>query len=163
MRSNADVMVLLRDVPLEIAPDGLRLEPFDREEVRKLFDFLEFRTLHERLAEAFAEAIGATRLPAVAVLEAEVETIDGAEDARSFARRAALDAPTNRSAIEAAWDGPEGRSPLLGLAIVRDTANGDTGVDPAGTCSTTTAVRDSLRALIGAGRPTRSPRTASSR
>ena len=29
VRSNADVMVLLRDVPLEVAPDGLRLEPFD--------------------------------------------------------------------------------------------------------------------------------------
>ena len=86
VRSNADVMVLLRDVPLEIAPDGLRLEPFDREEVRKLFDFLEFRTLHERLAEAFGEGAG-DAAPAVAVLEAEVETIDDPEDARSFLDR----------------------------------------------------------------------------
>src|SRR5438093_9141275 len=31
VRSNAEVMVLLRDVPLEIGPDGLRLEPFDHE------------------------------------------------------------------------------------------------------------------------------------
>src|SRR5437764_8507856 len=66
VRRNADVMVLLRDVPLEISPDGLRLEPFDRDEVRKLFDFLEFRTLHERLAEAFGEGAGVSAVPVVA-------------------------------------------------------------------------------------------------
>src|SRR3954470_3352471 len=70
VRRNADVMVLLRDIPLEIGPDGLRLEPFDREEVRKLFNFLEFRTLQERLAEAFADNEGAMATPAAAVLEA---------------------------------------------------------------------------------------------
>src|SRR3954452_10488416 len=73
VRSNAHVMVLLRDIPLEIAPDGLRLEPFDQEEVRKLFDFLEFRTLHERLDEAFGGDGAAPVATAVAVLEAEVD------------------------------------------------------------------------------------------
>src|SRR5690349_13519948 len=73
VRQNADVMILLRDVPLEIAPDGLRLEPFDHEEVRKLFDFLEFRTLQERLVEAFGELEGVSAVPVTSVLEAEVE------------------------------------------------------------------------------------------
>src|SRR4051794_36347208 len=82
VRRNADVMVLLRDVPLEIAPDGLRLEPFDAEEVRKLFDFLEFRTLQERLAEVFPDESGPA-VTATDVLEAEVTRLD-ADGARAF-------------------------------------------------------------------------------
>jgi DNA polymerase-1 len=148
VRSNADVMVLLRDVPLEIGPDGLRLEPFDREEVRKLFDFLEFRTLHERLAEAFGEGAGEA-IPAVAVLEAEVETIEDPKDVKSF-----IDALTSNTseplAIEAGWDGPEGRSPLLGLAVVRDASNADTVWIPR-TALDDASVRSSLRVLIGEG------------
>src|SRR3954449_4235523 len=107
VRRNADVMVLLRDIPLEIGPDGLRLEPFDREEVRKLFDFLEFRTLQERLAEAFGDTEGVA-VPAGAVLEAEVTTIDAPADAARFLVSHRNDGPP--LAIEAAWDGPEGRS-----------------------------------------------------
>src|SRR3954470_14300110 len=80
VRSNAEVMVLLRDIPLEIAPDGLRLEPFDREEVRKLFDFLEFRTLQERLVEAFGSMEGAAALASTSVLEAEVTIVDAPKD-----------------------------------------------------------------------------------
>src|SRR5262245_17088855 len=149
VRSNADVMVLLRDIPLEIAPDGLRLEPFDREEVRKLFDFLEFRTMHERLAEAFGESAG-TAAPATAVLEAEVETIDSPKAAKSFLDALASSAVDQPLAIEAAWDGPEGRSPLLGLAIVRDAAMADTVWIPRDALDDA-AVRESLRALIGEG------------
>src|SRR4051794_5743084 len=84
VRRNAEVMILLRDVPLEIAPDGLRLEPFDREEVRQLFDFLEFRTLHERLAEAFGDDGSAEAYHATAVLEAEVVTIDSPAEAAAL-------------------------------------------------------------------------------
>ncbi len=148
VRSNAEVMVLLRDVPLEIAPDGLRLESFDREEVRKLFDFLEFRTLQERLAEAFGEGAG-DATPAVAVLEAEVETIDSPQDVKSL-----LDGLRSNTAeplaIESAWDGPEGRSPLLGLAIVRDAINADTVWIPRDALDDA-SVRESLRALIAEG------------
>jgi DNA polymerase-1 len=153
VRSNAEVMVLLRDVPLEISPDGLRLEPFDREEVRKLFDFLEFRTLHERLAEAFGEDGGVVAIPAVAVLEAEVETIDTPGAAKTLLD-ALLAAGTDRPlAIEAGWDGPEGRSPLLGLALVRDDGTADTVWIPRSVLDDD-AVRDSLRALVaGGGRP----------
>src|SRR5207248_5502816 len=112
VRSNADVMVLIRDVPLEVAPDGLRLEPFDQEEVRKLFDFLEFRTLQERLAEAFGDIEGVA-IEANAVLEAEVATVDTATAAAKLLKD--LRNVTSPLAIEAAWDGPGGRSPLVGL------------------------------------------------
>ncbi|HEV3225485.1 MAG TPA: 5'-3' exonuclease H3TH domain-containing protein, partial [Acidimicrobiales bacterium] len=118
VRSNAEIMILLRDVALEIAPDGLRLEPFDHDEVRKLFDFLEFRTLQDRLVEAFGEIDGVAPTAAVSVLEAEVTIVDRPADAVSLLRD--LRTGDTPLAIETAWDGPEGRSALLGLAIVLD-------------------------------------------
>ena len=151
VRSNTEVMVLLRDVPLEIGPDGLRLEPFDQEEVRKLFDFLEFRTLQERLAEAFGELEGVSAVPAVAVLEAEVSSVEAPADAVALLKE--LRSGTDPLAIEAAWDGPEGRSPLVGLAFVTDAELGETrwvGRDLLDDAKVAAALRD----LVGAeGRP----------
>ena len=51
VRINKELGRLLDDVPLDINPGDIRLEPWDDEEVRKLFTSLEFRTLHERLKE----------------------------------------------------------------------------------------------------------------
>jgi DNA polymerase I len=151
VRSNADVMVLLRDVPLEIAPDGLRLEPFDQEEVRKLFDFLEFRTLQERLVEAFGEMEGGAAVSATAVLEAEVAAIDSPADAVKLLN--GLRKGSDALAIEGAWDGPEGRSPLVGLAVVVDASAAETRWLPR-TVLDDAKVRDALRALIAnGGRP----------
>src|SRR6185295_16312555 len=45
VRQNAEIMVLLRDVPCDADPDELWVGDFDWDEVRRLFDFLEFRTL----------------------------------------------------------------------------------------------------------------------
>jgi DNA polymerase-1 len=148
VRQNADVMVLLRDVPLEIGPDGLRLEPFDREEVRKLFDFLEFRTLQERLAEAFGDTDGALAVSAVEVLEAEVTEVDAPKGAVALLTQ--LRASTTPLAVEGAWDGPEGRSPLVGLAFVVDADEGETRWIPRDVLDDA-KVRDALRALVGEG------------
>jgi DNA polymerase I len=49
VRVNKELGRLLDDVPLDIDPANLSLEPWDDEEVRKLFTSLEFRSLHERL------------------------------------------------------------------------------------------------------------------
>ncbi|MEZ5406801.1 MAG: DNA polymerase I [Acidimicrobiales bacterium] len=55
VRVNTVVMELVRDVPLEVGPaDLVGIEPYDVDEVRKLFDFLEFRSLFDRLQDAFA-------------------------------------------------------------------------------------------------------------
>ncbi|MEL7156591.1 MAG: DNA polymerase I [Actinomycetota bacterium] len=55
VRINTVVMELMRDVPIEVsAADLMGIEPYDTDEVKKLFDFLEFRTLLDRLHEAFA-------------------------------------------------------------------------------------------------------------
>src|SRR5947209_5089637 len=52
VRQNAQATPLVRDVPLDVSLDDLRMGQWDAEEVRNLFTFLEFRTLSERLIEA---------------------------------------------------------------------------------------------------------------
>jgi DNA polymerase-1 len=46
---NRQLTELTRDVPLEVGPDDLRMGQWDRDEVHKLFDALQFRVLRERL------------------------------------------------------------------------------------------------------------------
>ncbi len=122
VRSNATVMVLVRDVPLDITADALAPQPFDRDEVRKLFDFLEFRTLQDRLREAFGDDGGAPLTAPVEVLEAEISTVTDAGVAVLALARLRRDAAAGADplALAVAWDGPEGRSPLRGLALVTD-------------------------------------------
>jgi DNA polymerase I len=51
VRINKELGRLLEDVPLEMDLAAIHLEPWDDDEVRKLFTALEFRTLLERLKE----------------------------------------------------------------------------------------------------------------
>ena len=118
-RLNAEVMVLLRDVPLEVELDDLTMGTFDTEEVRQLFDFLEFRTLFDRLAEAFDNDLGPA-LGGSEVLEAEVVEIDTAAEAVSVL--SGLAAADRLVAAAGAWRAAPGRSPLEGLALVTDPA-----------------------------------------
>lgn len=85
VRTNAEVMTLVRDVPLEASLADLAGGDIDRDAVRKLFDFLEFRSLHDRLAEVLGDAGSA---PA-AVLEAEVTVFESAAEAAAGLRAAA--------------------------------------------------------------------------
>lgn len=149
VRRTAEVMVLVRDVPLEIGPEGLALEPFDRDEVRKLFDFLEFRSLHERLAEAFSDETGAeAALVAEAVLEAEVTVLDA--PAAAAALLVGLRDGDGPLAVEAGWHGPEGRSPLTGLAVVVDGDRSETRWLPREVLDDD-EVGAALRDLVGTG------------
>ena len=59
VRTNAEMMLLVRDVRLDAGLDELALGQVDAEAVRKLFDFLEFRSLHARLADVLGDALGA--------------------------------------------------------------------------------------------------------
>ncbi len=149
VRSNADVMVLLRDVPCDADPEQLRMPPFDKEAVRRLFDFLEFRTLHDRLAEA----VGDDAMPAMAAsatLEAEVVAVDTAAEATALLTR--LAEADGLIAVAPGWRGIEGRSPLDGLAVVVETE--DRPADVAwipGELLVDKAVRNGLTALFGRG------------
>jgi DNA polymerase-1 len=135
-RVNAELMVLLRDVPLDIGPDDLTWSPdFDVEEVRRLFDFLEFRTLYERLAEAVDTDLGAAP-GGLEVIEAELTRWDDAA-----AAVAGLDALAARGgssgdelapvAVAAAWEGAPVRTALEGIALVTDPVGADVAWLPA--------------------------------
>jgi DNA polymerase-1 len=116
-RTNAEVMVLLRDIPLDVELDDLEREPFDAEEVRKLFDFLEFRTLFDRLSEAFDDDLGPA-LGGAEVLEAEVTEVDSVADAvKVLAGLSEVDRPVGAAG---SWSRTPGRSPLDGIALVTD-------------------------------------------
>ncbi|WP_203804810.1 DNA polymerase I [Mycobacterium heckeshornense] len=51
---NRELTELIRDVPLAQTPDTLRLQPWDRDHIHRLFDQLEFRVLRDRLFETLA-------------------------------------------------------------------------------------------------------------
>ncbi|RFD27317.1 DNA polymerase I [Mycobacterium uberis] len=48
---NRELTDLIKDVPLMPTPDTLRLQPWDRDQIHRLFDDLEFRVLRDRLFE----------------------------------------------------------------------------------------------------------------
>ena len=119
VRTNAEVMTLVRDVPLGVGLADLAAGEIDREAVRKLFDFLEFRSLHDRLAEVLGDAPSA---PA-AVLEAAVEVFDTAAQAAAGMRAAA-----GGSGLLAVAPAPGGIDE--GFAFVADSAAGRAGFVP---------------------------------
>ncbi|WP_122496328.1 DNA polymerase I [Mycobacterium attenuatum] len=51
---NRELTELVRDVPLAQTPDTLRLLPWDRDHIHRLFDDLEFRVLRDRLFDTLA-------------------------------------------------------------------------------------------------------------
>jgi DNA polymerase-1 len=119
VRENASVMVLRRDVPIECDLDALTFEP-KMTEVKRLFEFLEFRSLMDRLIEALSGKDG--RLPVAPsgeVLEAEVVRPHGLGDAL-----ARLSAPSVLD-LGVAWAGAPARSAVVGLAVVLDGEAGD--------------------------------------
>ena len=100
VRLNAEVMRLVRDAPLEAGLDDLVLGDIDAEAVRKLFDFLEFRTLHRRLAEVLGDSLGeASPLdqgPSSRMLTPQVSVMGDGPEAAAALRGAARPDPTGR-------------------------------------------------------------------
>jgi DNA polymerase-1 len=90
--------------------------PFDPTEVKRLFDFLEFKSLLDRLNAVVGQQVGGASAASDAghVLEAERIEWD----------RAALSVLTTCD-MAPAWTGDPGRSALAGVAIVIDAAAAD--------------------------------------
>jgi DNA polymerase-1 len=112
VRINKELGYLLNDIALEVDSAELSLQPWDDEEVRKLFNSLEFRTLHERLK---ALNLHAAATSAVAL------------DVRSMSEFRSADEISRQSAVALGWtedwlalcDGP-GKAILLSLSLATE-------------------------------------------
>ena len=143
-RSNAEMMVLLRDVPLPLDPDALDQGEIDPGAVLELFGFLEFPSLVPRLAEAFPSTFGeaAVTVPDAPVLDAEVTVTATRDQAVDALARAA---GRHCVAVAGGWTGLPGRSSLAGVSIALDGDPAEVVYLPAGVLGD---VADELRAVL---------------
>jgi DNA polymerase-1 len=116
-RLNLELMVLRRDAPIEVDFDDLRIDP-DMVEVKRLFEFLEFRSLFDRLSEALGGVGVSAPSSSGEVLEAEVAISESVESAVAALATRPLD-------VAPMWVGEPGRGTLLGLAVVTDAEAGE--------------------------------------
>ncbi|MDQ1442924.1 MAG: polymerase, partial [Acidimicrobiaceae bacterium] len=145
VRRNAQATPLLRDVPINVDLDDLVIAEWDFEEVRQLFNFLEFRTLWDRLLEVTeggGKGAADVESSVAAPFEVDVEQVPAAEAAVELIN--AWSASSAPLAIEAAWEGRAGRSAIEGLAFVELPAEG-AGVQTA----VSTTVRTPASAAAG--------------
>ena len=155
VRRNAQATPLVRDVPLDVDLDGLVMDGWDFEEVRRLFNFLEFRTLWDRLLEVSdsGEKVAAAASAAGARFEVDVEEIPTTEAARELIE--AWCRGGTALAMDAAWAGRAGRSPLEGLALVELPASAEQGPIPVmwfgASLLAAGEVRAALSRLLGPG------------
>ncbi|MDQ1429123.1 MAG: polymerase, partial [Acidimicrobiaceae bacterium] len=119
VRRNAQATPLIRDVPLGVDLDDLLMGTWEFEEVRQLFNFLEFRTLWDRLLEV-SDSAGKGGVEVIdrgaPPIGVEVEGIASTEAAVHLVT--SWDAGAAPLAMEAAWAGRPGRSEIDGLAFV---------------------------------------------
>ncbi len=149
VRSNVELMTLVRDVDLPVGVADMTFGDVDREAVRELFDFFEFRNLYSRLVAVmpgFGGGLNTNSGSGAEVLEAAVRVVESAADAE-----AAL-------AAGAASD----RGPVAMAVIDRDESGGVVLVDEAPMAGTIfvpdrfladDAVAKALNRLVGADGP----------
>jgi DNA polymerase-1 len=110
-------MSLLRcDVPLDVGPGELHQGPWDREQVRVLFDQLAFRTLLPRLLDALGDS--SADQESATTFDVDVELVRDA--AALVARLDEIVAAGSVYALEPVWDGLPVTSPLRALALAHD-------------------------------------------
>ncbi|MCH7788466.1 MAG: DNA polymerase I [Acidobacteria bacterium] len=149
VRLNVELMDLIRDVPLELDPTDLVAPVMNTEEVQKLFDFLEFHSLYDRLREAFGTDLGGSTGQRQ-VLEAELVELS-ADDA--VATLEAMVSGVGALAVAAAPGEPGAtHSPLAGLALVQGSDSGDV-VYVAAPLLDDDVVKEVLSNLLGGDRP----------
>jgi DNA polymerase-1 len=142
---NREMSRLRSDVEIDFSAADLRQRSWDREQVRVLFDQLEFRTLLPRLFEAVGEE--ATE-PEAEMLTADVTVITDAAAAATRLRD--LGDGETEYVLDARWEGDPGRSPLVGLAVAHEDARADY-ID--GELLRDAKVADALGTLVREGGP----------
>ncbi|MDP9070581.1 MAG: DNA polymerase I, partial [Actinomycetota bacterium] len=123
VRKNAAATPLIRDVPIDCEVENLRMGGWDVDEVRNLFNFLEFRTLWDRLLEAVGTGTGpdsASLTAEGAPFEVDVRRAGSADEAVLVLEDLASRPGPLAAAV--AWTGEEGRSDLAGLALAEEGA-----------------------------------------
>jgi DNA polymerase-1 len=127
-RANHRLMVLRDDAPLE-GVDLDALEPRPKpEELKRLFDFLEFRALADRIADALGDRLA----PGAGLGGVErQELVPEVQNAASPAEAAAVLRGRPVLDLGGAWNGEPGRGPLAGVAVVVDAATAETCWIPA--------------------------------
>ena len=143
---NRQMSLLVRDVPLDVDPGELRQGPWDREEVRVLFDQLAFRTLLPRLLEGLGETSAAVEAQAD-TLDLEVEVMRDA--AAVVARFGELRSSGEPFALEPRWDGAPVTSALRAIGL----AHGDRAAYIDADLLRDPSVRDALVDLLSADGP----------
>jgi DNA polymerase-1 len=141
-RKNLDLMLLRHDAPVDTVDfDDLVPKP-NGEEMKRLFEFLEFRALSGRITGAINGMGASVDLgPEVEHQElvAEVTEIEAVADAAAAIKGvAALD-------LAATWTGDPGRTDLVGLAVVTDPESAEVAWIPAALLADA-AVQDELAA-----------------
>ncbi len=153
VRKNATATPLIRDVQLDCDVAELRMGGWELDEVRNLFNFLEFRTLWDRLVDAVGIVeVDGSEAPGQA-FEVDVTRVRSADAAVSFLEGLASEAgPSKVGPLGAAlaWAGLEGRTDVIGLALATGGSSAtwlDAGLldDP--------AVSLALGRLVGPGGP----------
>ena len=146
VRTNAEVMLLVRDAPLEAGLDDLVLGALDPQAVRKLFDFLEFRSLYRRLAEVLGDTLDTDDADAAMAqsqrLEPQVSVLSDPATAAE-ALRSAVTGPGAALALAAPAAGLR-----AGLAWTVDAAAGRVAF-VGGNLLSDPEVRDALAELVG--------------
>lgn len=127
-RKNLDLMILRHDAPVSSVDfDDLGPKP-DGAEMKRLFDFLEFRALSGRITAAINKMGAAVDLgpqEEQQELVAEVTVMESVSDAVAAIKGvAALD-------LSATWAGDPGRTDLAGLALVTNPDTADVAWIPA--------------------------------
>ena len=121
-RKNEDLMTLRHDAPIEIDLANLAVTP-NAPEVARLFDFLEFKSMHNRFKEVLKilghgteneSPVGAESIDESQVLHADLTT------AESSAAVVSLLTSDRLFNIAAEWIGEPGRSELVGLGITSE-------------------------------------------
>ena len=143
---NRAMSELRTDVDCGVDVGKLEQGAFDREQVRVLFDQLEFRTLLPRMLEAIGD--GAAELAVADAVEVEVEAVRDEDSA--LARLSEIASASAPYVLEPRWDGLVGRSALSGLALA--TADGPVSYFDRAVLDAD-AVRGALAALVADGGP----------
>jgi len=128
---NASMMVLRRDVPIDVNLDELAPTP-DLSAASKLFDFLEFKTMLKRLKDTTQLLGWETRGDAApdssdsaTDMMVQVSHVVRCESSADFVK---LFGKRDDLVVAAHFEGEPGRSAVAGLAVVVDEAKGDVGI-----------------------------------